>query len=141
MMSMKAEAVKAIASGKKRAEVMKKRPSLLELPLKVYIYESKGRLKHNPNIGYTAYQHSGRGVVVGECVCHNVKATDLLTIDEATISALHMKTREITEYLKGETGYIYFFSDFQMYDQAIPLSVFGKRTTPNPWYRVEERTE
>ena len=35
ILGMKAEAVKKVLSGKKSAELIKKRPSLLELPIKV----------------------------------------------------------------------------------------------------------
>lgn len=141
MVSMKAETVNDIASGKKRAEVMKKRSSLLELPLKVYIYEAKGRLQNKPNLGYTSYKHNGRGAVVGEFVCYKIKAVDLFNIDEATKAALRMKTREITERLNGETGYIYFFSDVKMYDQPKPIEQFGKKSPPHWWCYVEEREE
>ena len=139
ILGMKAATVKQIISGKKKAELMKKRPSLLELPIKVYIYEQKGEMRNQPHISYTTYRRDGRGMVVGECVCSRIQTIDLSVIDENIKNMLHMKAREITEYLDGKTGYILFFSDVKIYDELMGIEAFGKRVPPAPWCRVEEK--
>ena len=59
-------------------------------------------------------------------------------IDDNIKNILHMKAREITEYLDGKTGYILFFSDVKAYDEPMGIEAFGKRVPPAPWCRVEE---
>lgn len=139
ILGMKAATVKQILSGKKKAELMKKRPSLLELPIKVYIYEQKGELRNRPRISYTTYRRDGRGMVVGECVCSRIQTIDPSAIDENIKNILHMKAREITESLGGKMGYIFFFSDVKAYDRPMGIEAFGKRRPPAPWCRVEEK--
>lgn len=138
MISMQAKEIASIACGKKRALLIKKRPSLFELPMKIYFYENKGKLKHTPNIAYTAYRHEGRGMVVGECVCHSFKTSDIPVYDEALKRQLDMTMRDFAEYFEETTGYIMFFDEVKIYEQPINVGAFGKKTPPQSWYHIDE---
>ena len=128
----------AIARGVKTALIAKRRTSLFESPLKIYFYEKLGDLRNKENLGYTVYEHDGRGMVVGECVCNAVNCIELESVDKSLESALQMRAREISEYLQGDVGYIFFISDVKRYRKSLPLSSFGRSTAPSTWCRVKE---
>ena len=128
----------AIARGDKTALIAKRRTSLFESPLKLYFYEKLGDLRNKENIGYTVYEHDGSGMVVGECVCNAVNCIEIESVDKSLESALQMKAREISEYLQGGVGYIFFISDVKRYRNLLPLSSFGRSTAPSTWCRVKE---
>ena len=94
MMSMKPEAVCSISSGKRRADLRKTYPHFISTPFKVYIYEMLGDYKCRPNIGYTAFEYDGCGMVVGECICKQVEeATNFYQYEKC----LGMTAREISK--------------------------------------------
>lgn len=140
MISIKPEAVKAIASGRKRAGLMKKRPQFLALPFKIYIYEMRGELKNAENIGYTEYRHDGRGKVVGECICNSFRTSDdPVVLDHMNV--IGMTSREYSDYFGGKIGHVFYFSDVKMYEQPLPLESFGKTAPPQSWCHVKELKE
>lgn len=141
LMSVSPEAVKRIASGRKRAEVRRTYPHYLSAPFTIYFYESRGRLSHKPKYAYTSYRYDGRGLVVGECVCNEVKRIEYEKLFGITERDACMTTKELCDYLDGKTGYIFRFTDVKMYDWPIPLEEFGKTTPPQSWCFVEERKE
>lgn len=128
----------AIARGVKTALIAKRRTSLFEPPLKIYFYEKLGDLRNKENLGYTVYEHDGRGMVVGECVCNAVNCIEIESVDKSLESALQMRAREISEYLQSGVGYIFFISDVKRYRNSLPLSSFGRSTAPSTWCRVKE---
>lgn len=140
LMSVSHEAVKLIASGRKKAVVQKKCARDICLPFTLYFYEKRGQLKHKPKYGYTSYRYDGRGVVVGECVCVCITRIESESLFGIAEIADCMTAKEFCDYLGGKTGYIFRFVDVKMYDQPIPLEEFGKRTPPQSWCFVEERT-
>ena len=140
MMSIKPEAVRDIASGRIKAEVKRSYPHFLKPPFKVYIYEARGEYKNQDKIGYTVYRHDGRGAVVGEAICHDIKEfTDSNGYEQA--NAIGMAPRDITKCLDGHTGYVFYFSDVKMYGIPKPIEAFGGKQPPGNWYHVKERSE
>ena len=138
MMAMKPEAVRDIASGIRKADVRKTFPHFLHPPFKVFIYENLGAYKNKPNIGYAAYEYEGSGMVVGECTCHKIEeAIDHNFYDYDT----GITAREISEYLKGEVGYIFFFTDIKFYEKLIPIEDFDTKRPPSSWFHVKERAD
>ena len=77
LMSIQPKWCELIASGKKTVEVRKTKPKL-EVPFKVYIYETKD--KHYENIGVCGWKEDGTGYVfenhcgkvIGEFVCDKI---------------------------------------------------------------------
>jgi predicted transcriptional regulator len=140
VMSIKPEAVRAIASGRSRAEIKKEFPHFLDTPFRVYIYEMSGALTHKPNLGYTAYRHDGRGMVVGEAICHDIKEfTDGNGYEQA--KAIGMTMREISAILDGKQGYVFYFTDVKMYGVPKPVEAFGTTRPPQSWFYVKEGKE
>lgn len=137
MISIKPEAVKAIASGMKRADIRKDCPRYITTPFRVYLYEMSGELKNRQKLGYTCFRYDGRGMVVGEVVCNDIqKFSDGTGYEQASV--IGMSTREIAEVLGGKEGYVLYFSDVQMYDTPKPLEAFGKKIPPHSWYYIDE---
>jgi predicted transcriptional regulator len=128
----------AIVMGAKTALVAKRRTSLFEFPLKIYFYEKLGKLRNKENLGYTVYEHDGSGMVVGECLCKAVNCIALDNVDKSLEKSLKMNLRELSEYLDGEVGYIFFVSDVKKYKKPLPLSSFGRSKAPSIWCRVKE---
>ena len=137
MISMKPEAVRDIASGFRKADIRKTFPHFLPPPFKVFIYENLGDYKNKPNIGYTAYEYEGSGMVVGECTCQKIEeAIDHRFYDYE--KEIGITAREISEYLKGEVGYIFFLSDIKFYEKLIPIEDFGAKSPPQSWFHLKE---
>ena len=138
LMALSPEAVRSIASGVRKADVRKTFPHFLRPPFKVFIYENLGAYKNRPNIGYTAYEYEGSGMVVGECTCHKIEEAIDHNFYDYDIG---ITAREISDYLKGEVGYIFFFSDIRFYDKLIPIEDFGTKRPPQSWFHVKEMKE
>jgi hypothetical protein len=135
---MDVKEISAIACGRKTALLIKKRPSLFEMPFKIYFYEKKGKLSNRAKIGYTAFGYEGRGLVVGECVCHSFRTSDVSIYDNKLKKDLCMTAREFTEFFDCSTGYIFFFDEVKIYDKPRTLGEFGKKRPPQAWYHIDE---
>ena len=127
-----------IFSGKKTALIAKKRPIEISFPIRVLIYEKKGRLRNLKHIAYTEYEYDGRGTIVGECVCDSIEQGDCYKMLEMS-NRLRMTSKEICEYLMGGNGYAFKIRDAKPYDAEISLSDLGKKTPPQAWYFVESK--
>lgn len=139
LMSVRPEEVKQIASGRKRAVVQKVCPRTMQAPFTLYFYEKRGQLKHAPKYAYTSYRYDGRGLVVGECVCKEIKRIESESVYGITAREACMTAKELCDYLDGKTGCIFRFVDVKMYDRSIPLEEFGKATPPQSWCFVERK--
>lgn len=149
-----------IASGRKTVEVRKTKPKL-ETPFKVYIYRTKGSVKHlcdgkwwNMPVG---------GTVIGEFVCDNVggilPVLGGVVSNGVDIKETCLTTEQITQYLKAKRGYGWHISGLVIYDKPKELSEFRYYNTsvklengypmptheitrpPQSWCYVEEYTE
>ena len=135
-----------IASGKKTVEVRKTKPKL-ETPFKVYIYETKGKLRwcnkcqdtdcERPYPNCACFE--GQGKVIGEFVCDAIfpmsiwysNPNDRLSRREYPYTCLTDK--EIMDYLgNGVEGYGWHISNLVIYDKPKDLSEF------KPYNRTED---
>ena len=143
MLSIRPKWCEMIASGKKTIEVRKTRPKL-DTPFKCYIYETKGiaEIGHNGDVAYV--YHEGRGKVIGEFVCNEIREIttvfrnergEIITKCDGNIwdhqllphySCLSAK--EICYYLGGiaKNGYGWQISELTIYDMARKLPEFNR---------------
>lgn len=147
LISIQPKWCEAIASGRKTVEVRKTKPKI-EVPFKVYIYETKD--KAFENIGINSWKRDGTpynyihngGKVTGEFVCDNIaKGTSQLG------SCLSMQ--KISKYANGKEIYGWHISDLVIYDKPKELSEFNHcgvnyhfnppiTRPPQSWCYVEE---
>ena len=127
LISIKPNWCELIASGKKTVEVRKTKPKL-ETPFKVYIYETNW--KDNT---YWKNHHKGRlGKVIGEFMCDNIGESGwFLTPDhpmwkDAYDEESCLTDREMYEYSKGGTFYLWHISELVIYDKPRELGEFSK---------------
>ena len=123
-----------IASGKKTVEVRKTRPKI-DVPFKVYIYETQGRTE-TPFVDEEGHHiFKGRGQVIGEFVCdkiYDIKPHfDTPTFPNQYICGWEygeehdcLSFEELTSYLNGKQGYAWHISDLVIYDQPKELTDF-----------------
>lgn len=119
-----------ILDGHKTIEIRKSRPNL-ELPFKVYMYETR--------------RGGGRGMIVGEWVCDMIN--NLVCCDKGPHDYDHKKDVDIETclskdeflaYTHGDIAYGWRVSGVERYDIPLLLSVFGLRRPPQSWGYVEE---
>lgn len=118
-----------IAGCEKTIEIRKTRPKL-EPPFKVYIYRTKGVVKHiingkweNMNVG---------GTVIGEFVCDKILdiCIEVSKTDDLPgypFPCTGLTDVEIMQYLGiGKPGYGWHISNLRIYDEPKPLRDFNK---------------
>jgi predicted transcriptional regulator len=121
-----------IASRKKTIEVRKTKPKL-EVPFKVYIYETQGRTE-TPWIDEDGHEiFKGRGQVIGEFVCDSIDYVRNYgdAVDSYDCIASCLTAKEIIEYATDRNGnfvytYGWHISDLVIYDKPRELSKFKK---------------
>ena len=118
-----------ISQGKKTVEVRKTKPKI-EMPFKVYIYETQGRTE-TPWIDEDGHEiFKGRGQVIGEFVCGNIgttswiKSPEHLSWVDGYDEESCLTNRELYEYSKGGIFYEWYISDLVIYDKPKELSEF-----------------
>jgi predicted transcriptional regulator len=122
-----------IASGKKTVEVRKTKPKL-EMPFKVYIYETQGRTE-TPFVDEEGHEiFKGRGQVIGEFVCDSFYAImnflpyegddNHHTVLPCVLEQTCLTEDEIDEYLGQKDGYGWHITDLVIYDEPKELSEF-----------------
>ena len=115
-----------IASGKKTVEVRKTKPKL-EMPFKVYIYETQGRTE-TPWIdeeGHVIFK--GRGEIIGEFVCDRISEYECSSEgfgELATTCGTCLTYDEIINYCNGNSLYGWCISDLVIYDEPKELREF-----------------
>ena len=140
MLSIQPKWVEKIVTGEKTIEVRKSAPK--EVPVKAYIYETKGatEMPWVDEDGHFIYK--GRGQVIGEFICDKVEkflVGGLLSDDIEKLACLSY-TETINyfykpEELDGKTakfGYAWHISDLKIYDKPKELNEFKR------WDRTEE---
>lgn len=133
MISIRPKWCEKIASGKKAIEVRKTRPKLAA-PFKCYIYETQGRTD-TPWVDEDGHMiFVGRGQVIGEFTCEDIYEIDpTKTIGAGFAEDSCVSSRDIHEYLGGQTGYGWHISDLKIYDTPKALGEF-RRVCPNDLY-------
>lgn len=132
-----------IASGKKTIEVRKTRPKC-ELPVKVYIYETKtgyvSRSKENDILVPIKY----RGKCIGEYVCDEIEtfspSRSPYETDSTITKASCLSIVELIRYSNADKPlYAWHISDLKIYDKPKELSEFqviDKEFLKNCPYRI-----
>lgn len=123
LMSIQTKWVRLIASGKKIVEVRKTKPNMM-LPVKCYIYETKGRTWQNKN---EPKMQEGRGAVVGEFICDRCGAYPMQSASVAELAELScIEPSALRKYAgKNTTLYGWHISALKIYDKPKPLSDFN----------------
>lgn len=136
LISVRPQWCEKIASGKKTIEVRKSAPE--EVPFKCYIYETQGRTE-TPWVdedGHFIYK--GRGQVIGEFVCNEVKKYEPQVILCAyyEVNGAYVKENlrynsgtclsyeDMVNYSKDKPLYGWHISDLKIYDKPKELSEF-----------------
>ena len=155
LISIKPKWCELIASGKKTVEVRKKRPKL-KPPFKVYIYRTKGSVKHL--CGGKWWNMPVGGTVIGEFVCDKIVEFENSWYDPAfyetsTLSCVDVE--ELARYIgKNDYGYSWHISNLVIYDKSKDLADFKIAKEfggyeelktiskpPQSWFYVEELKE
>lgn len=144
LQSIKPQYCEQIAAGKKTIEVRKTRPKL-DVPFKVYIYCTKGKLallcddrdtEEKYKFDYWAFAefHQSNGMkvlggkVIGEYVCDYITpifSRSRFWIAEEVLSASCLSFEEISKYAYGALNlYGWHISDLKIYDKPKELSEF-----------------
>lgn len=139
-----------IANGEKTIEIRKTRPHII-LPVKVYIYETKGYERvGNDNLNFVI-GGKGRGMVIGEFECHNIFTvyydSDIrYGIDypneyaKAIMEKSNLTLWEMLDYFDGKDGYAWVISDLKIYDEPKELSQFEARKDCGGYFKWHKLT-
>ena len=145
MISIRPKWCEKICSGKKAIEVRKTRPKM-ETPFKCYIYCTVGMAGYDALwvldastrekyslLAVSAYlenpkgANKGNGKVIGEFTCEDIYEIDpTKTIGAGFAEDSCVSSRDIHEYLGGQTGYGWHISDLKIYDTPKDLSKFSR---------------
>lgn len=126
--SFKPKYCELIASGRKTLELRKNRPKI-DVPFKVYMYQSKGHWIYKILEWLKLYQ----GKVIGEFICDRID--DFFVYNDGAVqnwnyiklSKSCLKYAEIAEYIgAAKYGYAWHISDLVIYDKPKELSEFLK---------------
>ena len=143
-----------IANGEKTVEVRKTRPRI-DVPFKVYIYETQGRAE-TPFVDEDGHEiFKGRGQVIGEFVCEKITKAECGKYCTLSPSQTKVDALDLLEYADTKPVYGWHISDLVIYDDPKELSEFrlseyryGKimlpprniTRPPQSWCYVEERS-
>lgn len=126
LMSIRPEWCKKIFNGEKTIEVRKTRP-LIDMPFKVYVYETKARFVKCVRGACTKYGY-GSGKVIGSFVCDKIDEYEangrgwyIYPQDETCLLC-----DEIAHYGKGKTLYGWHITAPKLFDKPKELSEFVK---------------
>lgn len=130
LISIRPKWCELIASGKKTVEVRKTKPKL-DIPFKVYIYETKGRTEIPTFIDEDGHEiYEGRGQVIGEFVCDSMTEfranNGIQTYYNDVIKDTCLSDIEIIKYASGKQLYGWHISDLVIYDKPKELREFLK---------------
>ncbi len=140
LISIRPKWCEKIASGKKTIEIRKTRPKLQTL-FKCYIYCTRD--KHlafmqnqtgtnliacmDVNAAIPVGGAIGNGKVIGEFTCEDIYEIDpTKTIGAGFAEDSCVSSRDIHEYLGGQTGYGWHISDLKIYDKPKELGEFER---------------
>ena len=136
LISIKPKYCELIASGLKTIELRKTRPKL-DVPFKVYIYQTKSKWIYKILGWLRLYQ----GKVIGEYVCDDIDTVAvfnglLYCVENSQPNKLLqmcLTIDEIKQYLgKKNHGYNWHISELKIYDKPKELSEFCKPCDPLP---------
>lgn len=138
MISIRPKWCEKICSGEKAIEVRKTRPKL-QTPFKCYIYCTRDKhlafMQNASGTNLIACMDVdaaipvggaiGNGKVIGEFTCEDIYEIDpTKTIGAGFAEDSCVSSRDIHEYLGGQTGYGWHISDLKIYDKPKELGEF-----------------
>lgn len=147
MISIRPKWCQKIASGEKTIEVRKTKPKL-KTPFKCYIYCTKDKhlafMQNASGTNLIACMNAetaipvggflGNGKVIGEFTCEDIYEIDpTKTIGAGFAEDSCVSSRDIHEYLGGQTGYGWHISNLKIYDRPKALGEF-RRVCVNDLY-------
>ena len=139
MISIRPKWCEKICNGKKTIEIRKTRPKM-ETPFKCYIYCTRDKhlafMQNASGTNLIACMDVdaaipvggaiGNGKVIGEFTCEDIYEIDpTKTIGAGFAEDSCVSSRDIHEYLGGQTGYGWHISDLKIYDKPKELSEFS----------------
>ena len=151
MISIRPKWCEKICNGKKTIEIRKTRPKL-QPPFKCYIYCTKDKhlafMQNASGTNLIACMDVdaaipvggaiGNGKFIGEFTCDDIYEIDpTKTIGAGFAEDSCVSSRDIHEYLGGQTGYGWHISDLKIYDEPKELSEFQRATDPCDSCRAE----
>ena len=140
MISIRPKWCEKICNGKKAIEVRKTRPKL-QTPFKCYIYCTRDKhlafMQNQTGTNLIACMDVdaaipvggaiGNGKVIGEFTCDDIYEIDpTKTIGAGFAEDSCVSSRDIHEYLGGQTGYGWHISDLKIYDRLKDLGEFER---------------
>ncbi len=134
-----------IVAFKKKVDMRKTRPNI-EVPFKVYIYQTRLKWVYNllREIGFNSLadkMRCGLGKVIGEFVCDQIEVIgfspynhgEYICKDQTLIDQSCLTFEEMFDYFGEKYGYAWHISDLVIYDEPKELGEFFKacdKTTP-----------
>lgn len=133
LMSIRPEWCKKIFDGEKSIEVRKTRP-LIDMPFKVYVYETKARFVKCVRGACTKYGY-GSGKVIGSFICDRIDEiepdleyySDGYDIDDDRLAETCLTREQLREYGKGVTLYGWHITEPKLFDKPRELGEFFDR--------------
>lgn len=132
LLSIKPKYCELIASGKKTVEIRKNRPKI-DVPFKVYMYQTKGRWIYKILEWLGLYQRK----VIGEFVCDNIECFDVPypafqnELEKRFIEQSCMSYYDLHRYAYHDVLYAWHISDLIIYDKPKELSEFYHSCNPS----------
>ena len=120
MLSIRPQWCEKIFNGSKTIEVRKSRPSL-DMPFKVYVYETKAQFVKSVRGACTTYGY-GRGKVIGSFVCCGCMRPNNSLSLMAVKSLLTIE--ELFEYSNGKALYGWHITEPKLFEKPIELGEF-----------------
>lgn len=138
MVSIRPRHCANIASREKTIEARKTRPQC-GMPFRCYIYETRGRTEVPWADGDGHFIFEGRGQVIGEFVCNEIKLWQMVydNFDKELQSATCLTPKEFFDYTRHGAAYLWHISDLVIYDEPKELSDFGLKWAPQSWCYVK----
>ena len=138
MLSLRPQWCEKIFNGEKTIEVRKSRPSL-DMPVKVYVYETKAQFVKSVRGACTTYGY-GRGKVIGSFVCDRITCCQayygesgekhLTNLFGCDVKNTCLTEHEMFDYIIGKdkkegTGWLWHITEPKLFDKPKELSEFG----------------
>lgn len=127
ILSVRPKWCELIASGQKTVEVRKSKPNL-EIPFKVYIYQTKQSWVYNIYSEIADW----KGKVIGEFICDEIvehiptEDYGMYYVDDDTLKYACMTAAQSWQYGRGRPLYGWHISNLKIYDKPKELSDFKK---------------
>lgn len=159
MLSLRPQWCEKIFNGEKTIEVRKSRPSL-DMPVKVYVYETKAQFVKSVRGACTTYGY-GRGKVIGSFVCDRITCCQayygesgekhLTNLFGCDVKNTCLTEHEMFDYIIGKdkkegTGWLWHITEPKLFDKPRELTEFKNlkgepiKNAYQSWGYINEQT-